>query len=253
MIRRPSFVLILLCLMVAAAGGALARWSYVRHGDAQLLTADADMIPKRPAMMAFALASAAPLYRRQCAGCHGADLKGDPRRGAPDLTDADWLYGDGRPSEIEQTITYGIRSGNPKARNLASMPAFAQAEPYGRYHIPPLTPPEVRDVTEYLVWLEARPADAQAARRGDHIFHTNGGCYDCHGVDGGGDGATGAADLKDRIWLYGDGSRAAIFDSIAHGRAGACPAWINRLSAAQIRALALYIHSQARTARGPAA
>jgi cytochrome c oxidase cbb3-type subunit 3 len=88
------------------------------------------------------------------------------------------------------------------------------------------------------------------AARGDRIFHGAGGCYDCHGQDALGDGAIGAANLRDRVWLYGDGSRRSVFDSIAHGRAGACPAQIGQLKAADIRALALYVHAQGRPFAG---
>jgi cytochrome c oxidase cbb3-type subunit 3 len=237
--------------------GAAAWAGYVGGGYADLLKVDADAIPERPLLKAFALARARPLYDRRCAACHGAGLAGDPRRGAPDLADDDWLYGEGRVSEIEQTLTHGVRSGDPKSRNLASMPAYATAEPYPRYHIPPLAPADVRDVADYLVSLSGRQADTAAAARGEAVFHGRGGCYDCHGVDAHGDGAIGAPNLADRIWLYGDGSRAAIEDSIAHGRAGACPRWIGVLSAGEIRALAVFVHAHgARSgfrAAGPAA
>jgi cytochrome c oxidase cbb3-type subunit 3 len=126
------------------------------------------------------------------------------------------------------------------------MPAYGQAEPYARYHIPPLGPGDVRDVTEYLLSVEGRSADPAAAGRGDVIFHTRGGCYDCHGADAHGDGAIGAPNLADRVWLYGDGSRRAIFETIVHGRAGACPSWIGRLPAAEIRALAVFIATHPR-------
>jgi len=217
-------------------------------GYAELLSVDADVAPHRSAIAAFALSQAPGLYRRACQDCHRADLKGDRRLGVADLTDGDWLYGAGQVSDIEQTITYGIRSGDPKSRNLASMPAFARPEPYGRYHIPPLRPDEIRKVTEYLRAIEGRSADAAAAAKGDAIFHTNGGCFDCHGADALGDGAIGAANLRDNIWLYGDGSRAAVFDSIAYGRAGACPAQIGRLKAGEIRAIALYVYLRAHRA-----
>jgi len=252
MLGKSRTWLILASLAVVLGGAALARWGYVERGYARLLTADADAIPERPELKAFALSAAAPVYRRVCMSCHGADLKGNHKLGAPDLTDGDWLYGDGRVSEIEQTLTYGVRSGDAKSRNLASMPAFGQPEPYARYHIPPLRPGEIKDVTEYLIWLEARPADQVAAARGDRIFHTSGGCFDCHGADATGDGAIGAPNLKDRIWLYGDGSRAAVIDTIVHGRAGACPAWIHRLTAGQIRAVALYVYAKSHPARPPA-
>lgn len=41
-----------------------------------------------------------------CAACHGPDGKGNPILGAPDLTDAVWLYG----SDFA-TISEGIRNG----------------------------------------------------------------------------------------------------------------------------------------------
>jgi cytochrome c oxidase cbb3-type subunit 3 len=232
--------------MALLAAGAAAAWAWRSGADAALLGVDADLIASRPELDAFALARAAPLYKTRCAGCHGADLAGDSRRGAPNLADGDWLYGQGLVSEIEQTLTHGVRSGDPKGRDLASMPAFGQAEPYARYHIPPLSPGDIRDVTEYLLRIEARPADPAAATRGETIFHTRGGCYDCHGADAQGDGAIGAPNLRDRIWLYGDGSRHTIFQTVAQGRAGACPAWIGRLTAAEIRALAVFVHEHGR-------
>ena len=51
-----------------------------------------------------------------CAGCHGADGKGNIYLGAPNLTDAVWLYG-GSPGTIKQTIHDG-RNG--------VMPAFEE-------------------------------------------------------------------------------------------------------------------------------
>jgi cytochrome c oxidase cbb3-type subunit 3 len=249
MTSRTRWIALLLVLAaVLPCAAAAAHWAWQTRGDAGLLSVDADLIPDRPALVRFATARAAPLYKRTCARCHGESLAGDPVLGVPDLADDDWLYGEGRVSEIEETLTHGVRSGDPTARNLANMPAYGQAEPYARYHIPPLSPGDIEDVTDYLLAIEGRSADPAAAARGDVIFHTRGGCYDCHGADAHGDGAIGAPNLRDRIWLYGDGSRAAIFRTIAKGRAGACPAWIGRLTAAEIRALAVFIHDHGRRA-----
>jgi len=49
----------------------------------------------RPADTA-AVARAAPVYVTQCVACHGADGRGIQALGAPNLTDADWLYGSDR-------------------------------------------------------------------------------------------------------------------------------------------------------------
>ncbi len=243
MLSRTRWIVAGCALALLLLGGAAAaRLIGAAAGDRALLSMDADRILGQPDLRDYAVARATPIFRRQCAGCHGVDLRGNRRRGAADLTDADWLHGEGRVSDIEQTLTHGVRSGDPEGRNLASMPAYGRPEPYARYHIPPLSPGDIRDVTEYLLTLEGRPADTPAAGRGEGIFHGRGGCYDCHGQDGHGDAAIGAPNLTDGVWLYGDGSRAAIFNSIAGGRAGACPAWIGRLSAGEIRALAVFVH-----------
>ncbi|WP_172300368.1 cytochrome-c oxidase, cbb3-type subunit III [Pseudoruegeria sp. HB172150] len=52
------------------------------------------------------LASAgAVLFADQCSSCHMEDGTGDPALGAPDLTDAIWLYG-GDVATLTETVTY---------------------------------------------------------------------------------------------------------------------------------------------------
>jgi glucose/arabinose dehydrogenase/mono/diheme cytochrome c family protein len=41
-----------------------------------------------------------------CTGCHGADAKGTPL--GPDLTETEWLWGDGSFASIKKTITNGV-------------------------------------------------------------------------------------------------------------------------------------------------
>ena len=43
------------------------------------------------------------VFAQQCTICHGAEGKGDRKVGAPDLTDAIWLYGSSR-EDIEHQI-----------------------------------------------------------------------------------------------------------------------------------------------------
>jgi cytochrome c oxidase cbb3-type subunit 3 len=60
-----------------------------------------------------------------CTGCHGADAKGMQAMGSANLTDKVWRF-DGSLKGIERTITYGVNSGDPKAR-IAVMPSFTAA------------------------------------------------------------------------------------------------------------------------------
>jgi cytochrome c oxidase cbb3-type subunit III len=237
-VMRFLIVLIMASSLVAAV---FAADSYAAR---QLLRADPDALPANAMLLRFAVRRGRPLFEARCAACHGAAGSGDPARGVPNLTDGDWLYGAGRAAEIEKVIDYGIRSRNPKAWNLAIMPAYARPQPNpADKNIQPLTPGEIHDVIEFLMHRQGRQADAAAVLRGAAVFTGHGGCYDCHSTDAKGDSAIGAPNLSDAITLYGDGGRDALFMSIAYGRQGVCPAWINRAGAASIRELALYVHS----------
>jgi cytochrome c oxidase cbb3-type subunit 3 len=55
---------------------------------------------------AGAAARGATLFEINCVSCHMADGRGDRTQGAPNLTDADWLYGGDRAS-IEKSIYRG--------------------------------------------------------------------------------------------------------------------------------------------------
>lgn len=54
----------------------------------------------------------ATTFQTQCASCHGVDAKGMRDVGAPNLTDADWLYGSD-PADIRATITNARNSHMP--------------------------------------------------------------------------------------------------------------------------------------------
>ncbi len=45
------------------------------------------------------------IFAEQCAACHGDDGKGDVAFGAPDLTDAIWLYGSSKDAVVESIRT----------------------------------------------------------------------------------------------------------------------------------------------------
>ncbi len=48
-----------------------------------------------------------------CNDCHGSDARGDSAIGAPDLTDAIWLRGDGSRQSIEDSIAHGLAGHCP--------------------------------------------------------------------------------------------------------------------------------------------
>jgi cytochrome c oxidase cbb3-type subunit 3 len=237
---RPAIWL--LWIGVAIVLISVAAW-LVASGrrEALIVRSDPDAIPAQSRLMNFAAARGAGVFEAQCAGCHGADGKGNAARGAPDLTDADWLYGAGKVRDIEKVAYYGIRAHNPRGWNLAVMPAFARPVPAAGEKLSPLTPPEIEAVIGYLQSRAGHPDDAAAAEAGRSIFSGKGGCYDCHANDARGDPAIGAPNLVDKVWLYGDGSRQTIFDSIAYGRQGVCPANAGRLSALRLREVSLYV------------
>lgn len=60
-----------------------------------------------------AIQRAEPIFQTQCATCHGQTGSGDPMMGAPNLTDAEWLYG-GERGDIYTTI-YNARNSHMPA------------------------------------------------------------------------------------------------------------------------------------------
>ena len=233
-----------LVTVVVLAGAALQR----RMDDTRLLRLTPDEALRHPEVVRYAARRARPLYAAHCAECHGAAMQGDPDRGTPNLADGEWIYGSGHPSEIEQTILYGIRSGHHRAHDLADMPAFGQQHPYRRYVLPTFTPSQIADLAEFVVAIGKRPADSVAAKRGQALFYNGGQCYDCHTSDASGDNFAGAPSLVDQVWLYGHGTRQDIVRTITEGRDGVCPAWVRRLRPAEVRALAVYIGAKAQRA-----
>ena len=57
------------------------------------------------------------LYMQNCVACHGADGKGNPALGAPNLTDKTWLHGSAEPVVME-TIAKGRTNQMPAHKAL---------------------------------------------------------------------------------------------------------------------------------------
>jgi cytochrome c oxidase cbb3-type subunit III len=65
----------------------------------------------------YMAAQGKPLFQGVCSACHGADGKGNPTLGAPDLTDDYWLYGNSNES-LYATIGNGRKGMMPAHREL---------------------------------------------------------------------------------------------------------------------------------------
>jgi cytochrome c oxidase cbb3-type subunit III len=224
--RRCLWGLALALLGIAAA----LVWARQRHIADTLLRTEPAQILKSPALVREAMRIGRPPYQRHCQSCHGSPLQGDAAHGVPNLAGV-WLYGND-PVDVERTILYGIRSGHPKSRNLTDMPALVR--------MGQITAGDARDAVEYLQSLAGHPYDEAAALRGRSIYYRKGNCYDCHANDAKGVTDYGTPALTGPIWIYG-GDRESLYQSIADGRHGKCPAWVNVLTPLQIRALALYL------------
>ena len=247
-VRRRWTLLSLLALALLAG---VIYGIHLQVLQSRMLRGDPQAVAETPALMAFAEPRGRRVFEKHCAVCHGAQGHGDSARGVPNLADNDWLYGDGHMSDIEQVVNFGIRAHAPRTWNLADMPAYATPVPSVADKVPPLTPRDIADVTEMIIFMGGGKADPDAAARGSRIFADRGGCYDCHATDGHGDPGIGAPNLADNIWLYGDGSRASIARSIARGHHGICPAWVSRLKPAAIREVALYLHALSKSPTTP--
>jgi len=73
-----------------------------------------------------------PVFAGNCVGCHGAEAKGNKFIGAPNLTDANWLYGSSEAT-ITETVMKGRHVGLPPG-SLA-MPAWHDRLGEGRIHV----------------------------------------------------------------------------------------------------------------------
>jgi cytochrome c oxidase cbb3-type subunit 3 len=196
---------------------------------AKLEAASLSEIEKDPTLFTFATAQGRAAFGNNCAPCHG--IGGGGAKGYPNLNDNDWLWG-GSLDQIYQTISFGIRSGNAKGHE-STMVGFGKEGVLKR--------PEIVAVARYVRSLSGLPVPAGTdLAAGKKLFADN--CAACHGEDAKGNPEIGAPDLADRIWLYGS-DEGTIVDVITNGRNGIMPAWADRLDAATLKALAVYVHS----------
>jgi cytochrome c oxidase cbb3-type subunit 3 len=199
----------------------------------QIETLPFDQIQANEQLMSVVMQTGHRLFGDNCSACHGRDAKGNGNY--PDLTDDDWLWGNGSPEAIAETMRVGINSPHPESR-ISQMPAF------GRDQM--LSGAEVRTVATYVYSLthpeSSTPDKVAQIDAGHELFMTN--CAGCHGDKGTGDPEAGVPNLADNFWLYG-GDLATIITTIHGGRQGHMPTWDERLTPADIKILALYVHA----------
>lgn len=195
---------------------------------AKIVATPIEDIRKDPALMGYVQAAGRVAFADNCAGCHGAGGAGAV--GFPTLADDDWIWG-GKPEQILQTITYGIRNANENSR-ISDMPRFGADGM--------LTAAQISDVADYVLSLSGTAADPAVLERGATLFTEN--CAACHGEKGEGIQDMGAPRLSDGIWLYG-GDRKTVVETITYARRGSMPAWSERLDPATVKVLATYVHA----------
>ena len=196
--------------------------------EAKLEAADLTAISADAELANYTQNAGAAVFKTWCAQCHGAGAAGVQGHGYPNLLDDDWLWG-GSIEDIHLTISHGIRNEEDPDARYSEMPAFGEL----------LAEEEIAGVVQYVRQISGQEADAALATAGETVFLDN--CAACHAEDGTGDRFQGAPNLTDAIWLYG-GSVDDITYTVENARFGVMPSWTSRLSEAEIRAVAAYVH-----------
>ncbi|MEO9780760.1 MAG: cytochrome-c oxidase, cbb3-type subunit III [Sedimentitalea sp.] len=216
----------------SSRGEVTEQIAAVEEGNAsintQLVEVALTSIADNAELDTYAVSAGGAVFRTWCAQCHGSGAAG--AKGYPNLLDDDWLWG-GDIEAIYTTIAHGIRNEDDDDARYSEMPAFGRDEILG--------PEQVDEVVNYVMSLSGTPQDASKVAAGAQVFADN--CVACHGEDGTGDREQGAPNLTDAIWLYG-GDYEALTQTVTYSRFGVMPPWSNRLSEAQIRAVATYVH-----------
>ena len=189
----------------------------------ELLSAELAGLDPQSDLHRYAVARGASVFRAQCSQCHGSGAAGAV--GYPNLLDNDWLWG-GALEDVAYTVRHGVRNETDPDAHWSQMPAFGDMLDH--------------DEIEALVAFVPTLSDADWDSPGAVLFSDN--CASCHGDRGLGDQDQGAPNLADAIWLYG-GDPESLRQTITYSRFGVMPAWGQRLSEADVRAVSTYVHS----------
>lgn len=198
-----------------------------REIETRLVSTELTEIAANPELNQFAINAGAAVFRTWCSQCHGSGANGS--KGYPNLLDDDWLWG-GDIEAIHATIAHGIRYEADPDTRYSEMPQFGDI----------LTEEEIQQLVAYVRNISGHEADAMMVEAGSTLFLDN--CSSCHGEDGKGMRDLGAPNLTDAIWLWGE-DEDALTETISNSRFGVMPAWTERLSEADIRAVSIFVHS----------
>ena len=194
----------------------------------RLVETDLTQVAAEPELLTYAQNAGAAVFRTWCAQCHGSGAAGVQAAGYPNLLDDDWLWG-GDIEAIHTTITHGIRNTTDPDARLSEMPAYGEL----------LEKAEIEALVAFVRQMSGQDHDATTAAAGVTLYADN--CSGCHGEAGEGNRDAGAPPLDEGVWLYGGGAGAgpALFHlSPPRGPANFYP----RLTEADIRSVALYVH-----------
>ncbi|MDV7341149.1 cytochrome-c oxidase, cbb3-type subunit III [Terasakiella sp. A23] len=182
-------------------------------------------VAKDAELLNYAMAGGAAIFGENCQPCHGASGSGS--KGFPVLADDDWLWG-GTLEAIQESVTYGIRSGHENER-ASDMPNLVEDET--------LTAAQAGQIADFVMSLSGQ---GTASEEGKVAFEEN--CAACHGEEGEGIQDLGAPRLNDGIWLFGAG-KDAVLAQINKPQHGVMPSWAGRLSETEIKQVSIYVHS----------
>ncbi len=184
-------------------------------------------IKAEPDLLAIATTAGRAAFAENCAPCHGAG--GGGNLGYPALAAGGWIWG-GTLDEIQRTITHGIRSGDPEARD-SQMPPFGQGV---------LSQAQIEQVADFVsVRFFGLAGEGKDLEPGAKLYADN--CAVCHGAQGEGNRSLGAPRLASRVHLYG-GTRESVIAQVTRPHMGVMPAWNTRFPPGLIKSLALYVH-----------
>ncbi len=198
--------------------------------QAKLVETELTQIAADPELLQYATNAGAAVFRTNCVQCHGSGAAGVQGQGYPNLLDDDWIWG-GDIESIHFTVTHGIRNTTNDEARYSEMPRFGADEL--------LDSTQIAQVVEHVLAISGQDHDAALAAEGAVVFEEN--CAACHTEAGTGSRDVGAPNLTDAIWLYG-GDRETLTETVTNARFGVMPNWNVRLTEADIRSVAVYVH-----------